>query len=42
MGPVTPVHGEAWMVLLAPEDAGAVDALMDAAAYQAFAEAESK
>ena len=33
-------YGEGWLVRLRPEDAGAVENLLDAAAYRALAEAE--
>ena len=35
-------HGEAWMIVLKVADASAVPALMDAAAYQALVDSESK
>ena len=35
-------HGEAWMIVLKVADATAVSALMDAAAYQALVDSESK
>ncbi|MCA9618453.1 MAG: glycine cleavage system protein GcvH [Myxococcales bacterium] len=34
-------YGEGWMVALKPSDAGALEGLMDAAAYASFLEAES-
>jgi glycine cleavage system H protein len=38
----TDPHGAAWMVVLSLADPKAVEALMDAKAYQAFVESESK
>jgi glycine cleavage system H protein len=38
----TDPYGEAWMVAIRLADPSAVDALMDAAAYKAFVESESK
>ncbi|HET7746351.1 MAG TPA: glycine cleavage system protein GcvH [Vicinamibacteria bacterium] len=38
----TDPYGEAWMVRLRLADPGAVSRLMDAAAYKAFVESESK
>jgi len=35
-------HGEAWMIVLKVADASAVAALMDAVAYQALVDSESK
>jgi glycine cleavage system H protein len=35
-------HGAAWMIVVRLADPKAVDALMDAKAYQAFVESESK
>lgn len=35
-------HGKAWMLVVKIGDAKQLDTLMDAAAYQAFTEAESK
>ena len=35
-------HGKAWMLVVKLADPKQLDALMDAAAYQAFTEAESK
>jgi glycine cleavage system H protein len=35
-------YGEAWMVAVKLDDPAAVKALMDAAAYKAFVESESK
>jgi glycine cleavage system H protein len=35
-------HGAAWMIVLELDDAGSVGKLMDAAAYQAHVDAESK
>ena len=35
-------HGEAWMMVVRMTDPAAVDALMDAKAYQAFVESEAK
>jgi glycine cleavage system H protein len=35
-------HGEAWMMVIRITDSASVDALMDAKAYQAFAESEAK
>jgi glycine cleavage system H protein len=35
-------HGEAWLIKLKVEDAGAVSGLMDAAAYQAFISEKEK
>lgn len=35
-------YGDAWMVTLRLADPGAVNALMDAAAYKAFVDSESK
>jgi glycine cleavage system H protein len=35
-------HGEAWMMVVRITDSASVDALMDAKAYQAFAESEAK
>jgi glycine cleavage system H protein len=35
-------HGEAWMITLALDDPGALDQLMDAAAYSSFVAEESK
>jgi len=35
-------HGEAWMIVLELEDPASVGELMDAAAYQAHVDAESK
>jgi glycine cleavage system H protein len=38
----TDPHGAAWMIVLSLADPKAADALMDAKAYQAFVESESK
>jgi glycine cleavage system H protein len=38
----TDPHGAAWMIVLTLADPKAVDMLMDAKAYQAFVESESK
>ncbi len=38
----TDPYGEAWMVVVRLKDAGAVAGLLDAAAYKAFVESESK
>jgi len=38
----TDPHGKGWMIVLAPADPKAGDALMDAKQYQAYVESESK
>ena len=38
----TDPYGQGWMIKVRPADPAAIDALLDAAAYRAFVESESK